>query len=125
MTEQLERTVAFHVDSEVGTLRKVIVNLPGLAHARLTPTNAEELLFDDVIWVTRAKEEHDAFCGVMRDRGVEVLHAPSSSSTFSRYWRRASGCSIACLTSATSASTWREWVRSGAEQLQPRNWWIF
>ncbi len=65
----------FHVDSEVGTLRKVIVHRPGLEHLRLTPSNAEELLFDDVIWVKRAKEEHDAFCEVMRDRGVEVFYA--------------------------------------------------
>jgi arginine deiminase len=42
---------------------------------RLTPANAEELLFDDVIWVKRAEEEHDAFCSVMRDRGVQVLEA--------------------------------------------------
>jgi arginine deiminase len=73
MTEQLDRAVAFSVESEVGTLRKVIVHRPGLEHTRLTPTNAEELLFDDVIWVKRAKEEHDAFVSVMRDRGVEVL----------------------------------------------------
>ena len=73
MTEQLERAVAYGVDSEVGVLRKVVVHRPGLEHTRLTPTNAEELLFDDVIWVKRAKEEHDAFCSVMRDRGVEVL----------------------------------------------------
>jgi arginine deiminase len=63
------------VDSEVGKLRKVLVHRPGLEHTRLTPTNAEELLFDDVIWVKRAKEEHDAFCSVMRDRGVEVYEA--------------------------------------------------
>jgi arginine deiminase len=76
MTEQLEAAaVSLGVDSEVGTLRKVIVHRPGLEHTRLTPTNAEELLFDDVIWVKRAKEEHDAFVSVMRDRGVEVLHA--------------------------------------------------
>ncbi|HUO71156.1 MAG TPA: arginine deiminase [Solirubrobacteraceae bacterium] len=75
MSEQLERALSCHVDSEVGRLRKVIVHRPGLAHTRLTPSNAQELLFDDVIWVKRAKEEHDAFCGVIRDRGVEVLHA--------------------------------------------------
>ena len=75
MTEQLETGVAFRVDSEVGTLRKVIVHRPGLEHTRLTPSNAEALLFDDVIWVKRAKEEHDAFCSVMRDRGVEVYEA--------------------------------------------------
>jgi arginine deiminase len=34
-----------------------------------------DLLFDDVIWVDRAEEEHDAFTGVMRDRGVNVLYA--------------------------------------------------
>jgi arginine deiminase len=73
MTEQLERALAFGVDSEVGVLHKVIVHRPGLEHTRLTPTNAEELLFDDVIWVKRAKEEHEAFCSVMRDRRVEVI----------------------------------------------------
>src|SRR5271157_1055323 len=61
--------------SEVGRLRKVIVHRPGLEHARLTPSNAEELLFDDVLWVSRAKAEHDMFTEVMRERGVEVFHA--------------------------------------------------
>jgi arginine deiminase len=59
--------------SEVGRLRKVLVHRPGLEHTRLTPSNAEELLFDDVLWVARAKAEHDMFCEVMRDRGVEVF----------------------------------------------------
>jgi arginine deiminase len=75
MADQLERSVSLSVDSEVGTLRKVVVHRPGLAHTRLTPANAADLLFDDVIWVKRAKEEHDAFVSVMRDRGVEVLYA--------------------------------------------------
>jgi arginine deiminase len=65
----------FGVHSEVGRLRKVIVHRPGLEHTRLTPSNAEELLFDDVIWVARAKSEHDMFAEVMRDRGVEVFEA--------------------------------------------------
>jgi len=73
MAEQPDQTSVFGASSEVGTLRRVIVHRPGLEHTRLTPSNAQELLFDDVIWVKRAKEEHDAFCGVMRDRGVEVL----------------------------------------------------
>src|SRR4051794_26324022 len=67
--------MAFGVHSEVGKLRKVMVHRPGLEHRRLTPSNAEELLFDDVLWVERAEEEHDAFCKVMRDRGVEVFLA--------------------------------------------------
>jgi arginine deiminase len=52
-----------------------MVHRPGLEHTRLTPSNAGELLFDDVLWVSRAKSEHDAFCEVMRDRGVEVFEA--------------------------------------------------
>ncbi|HEY2653134.1 MAG TPA: arginine deiminase family protein, partial [Solirubrobacteraceae bacterium] len=60
-------------NSEVGTLRTVIVHRPDLAHERLSPTNCQELLFDDVIWVRRAREEFDAFVEVMRGRGAEVL----------------------------------------------------
>ena len=67
--------MALGVHSEVGRLRKVMVHRPGLEHARLTPSNAEELLFDDVIWVARAKQEHDRFVEVMRERGVEVFEA--------------------------------------------------
>jgi arginine deiminase len=51
------------VHSEVGMLRRVIVHRPGLEHTRLTPSSAEELLFDDVIWVARAKAEYDMFAG--------------------------------------------------------------
>lgn len=65
--------MGFSVQSEVGKLRKVLVHRPGLEHSRLTPSNAEELLFDDVLWVKQAKNEHDAFCEVMRERGVEVF----------------------------------------------------
>ncbi|MGX6447494.1 arginine deiminase [Patulibacter sp. S7RM1-6] len=67
--------MSFRVDSEVGTLRKVIVHRPGLEQRRLTPDNAEELLFDDVIWVRKAKEEHAAFVELLRGRGVEVFDA--------------------------------------------------
>src|SRR3954469_7996845 len=61
------------VHSEVGKLRRVMVHRPGLEHARLTPSNAAELLFDDVIWVAKAKQEHDAFVEAMRERDVEVF----------------------------------------------------
>jgi arginine deiminase len=60
-------------NSEVGTLRTVMVHRPDVAHERLTPTNCHELLFDDVIWVRRARQEFDAFVDLMRSRGVEVL----------------------------------------------------
>jgi arginine deiminase len=64
----------YHVDSEVGQLKSVIVHRPGLELARLTPSNVEDLLFDDVMWAARAREEHDAFTMKLRDKGVEVLH---------------------------------------------------
>jgi arginine deiminase len=60
------------VHSEVGKLRKVIVHRPDLSLTRLTPSNHDELLFDDVLWVERAQQEHDQFVHVLRDRGIEV-----------------------------------------------------
>src|SRR5437588_4851453 len=64
---------ALGANSEVGTLRTVIVHRPDKAHERLSPTNCRELLFDDVIWVRRARQEHDAFVDLMREDDVEVL----------------------------------------------------
>lgn len=69
-----QRPVLYHVDSEVGPLRQVIVHRPGTELKRLTPENRESLLFDDVVWVHRAQEEHDRFTGILREHGVEVLY---------------------------------------------------
>jgi arginine deiminase len=66
-------TTRLSVDSEVGTLRRVVVHRPGLELRRLTPDNRAELLFDDVVWVERAGEEHDALVTALDTRGVEVL----------------------------------------------------
>ena len=60
------------VHSEIGKLKKVIVHRPGLAIARLTPSNCAELLFDDVLWVKQARQEHLAFVDEMRHRGIDV-----------------------------------------------------
>ncbi len=64
---------AFGVHSEAGRLRKVMVCSPGLAHQRLTPSNCDDLLFDDVIWVSQAKRDHFDFVTKMRERGVDVV----------------------------------------------------
>jgi len=64
----------FHVDSEVGRLHQAIVHRPGLELSRLTPRNVDGLLFDDVMWAQRAREEHDAFVQKLRDKGVRVHH---------------------------------------------------
>ncbi|RIK23596.1 MAG: arginine deiminase [Anaerolineae bacterium] len=67
-------TNQFGVHSEVGKLRKVIVHRPDLSLKRLTPSNHDDLLFDDVLWVERAQWEHDQFVKIMRDRGTEVFY---------------------------------------------------
>lgn len=61
------------VHSEVGRLRKVLVHRPDLSLKRLTPDNCHALLFDDVLWVKRARQEHDMFVDALKERGVEVL----------------------------------------------------
>lgn len=63
-----------HVGSEVGPLRRVVLHRPGLELSRLTPANKDQLLFDDVLWVKRARQEHDAFADALVERGVEVLY---------------------------------------------------
>ena len=62
----------FHVDSEVGRLRQVILHRPDLELKRLTPDNAADLLFDDLLWVSEAQAEHDAFAEALRQRDVTV-----------------------------------------------------
>ena len=71
-SEKAKETV-LGVHSEVGTLRKVMVCSPGLAHQRLTPTNSDELLFDEVPWVDQARRDHFDFINKMRNRDVEVV----------------------------------------------------
>jgi len=62
------------VHSEVGRLHRAIVHRPGLELSRLTPSNCDELLFDDVLWADKARQEHDAFADVLRHQGVTVHH---------------------------------------------------
>jgi arginine deiminase len=61
------------VHSEIGKLRTVLVCRPGLAHQRLTPGNRADLLFDDVLWVSEAQNDHADFVAAMAARGIEVL----------------------------------------------------
>ena len=63
-----------NVSSEIGPLRSVMVHRPGIEIARITPDNKEALLFDDLLWLERAQEEHDRFTSIMTDRGIEVLY---------------------------------------------------
>ncbi|MER9462685.1 arginine deiminase [Mesorhizobium sp. M0387] len=79
------------VHSEVGRLREVMVHRPDLSLRRLTPENCKALLFDDVLWVKRARQEHDVFVDALRERGVLVhsfgeLLAQTMSLTKARDW---------------------------------------
>jgi len=69
----MSKSNSLGVHSEAGTLRSVLVCRPGLAHRRLTPGNCDSLLFDSVLWVERAMEDHARFVDVMVAAGVEVL----------------------------------------------------
>ncbi len=60
------------VSSEIGRLREVILHRPGLELRRLTPANKDTLLFDELVWVGKAQQEHDLFAGVLRGQGVTV-----------------------------------------------------
>jgi arginine deiminase len=61
------------VHSEIGRLREVMVHRPDLSLQRLTPDNCKALLFDDVLWVKKARQEHDAFVDTLRERSVTVF----------------------------------------------------
>src|SRR5947209_5434641 len=60
--------------SEVRPLRLVLRHSPGGRLSRLTPGNRHALLFDDLPWLDRARDEHDEFASVLRDRGAEVMY---------------------------------------------------
>lgn len=62
------------VTSEVGRLREAIVHRPDLELRRLTPANKDSLLFDELLWVSEAQEEHDGFVRVLEQEGVRVRY---------------------------------------------------
>src|SRR5205085_9761936 len=75
MTDRSATRLGVH--SEVGRLRQVVLHRPGLELERLTPATVHELLFEDVLWAERAREEHDAFADVLGERGI-VAHLLST-----------------------------------------------
>ena len=63
-----------NINSEIGKLKTVILHRPGKELEGLTPEYLEKLLFDDIPYLEKAQAEHNAFAGVLRERGVEVLY---------------------------------------------------
>ena len=110
----------FGVHSEVGTLRKVMVHRPELSLQRLTPTNHDDLLFDDVLWVERAQYEHDQFVAKMRDRGVEVyLLRDLLGETLAASEEAGAGWSSSPHRSSRSASPWSTRCGPCCWEMQP------
>ena len=67
--------MTLNVTSEIGTLRSVLVHLPGAEIDRMVPSMMEELLFDDILFGGRAREEHRRFQQVLGYVADEVLDA--------------------------------------------------
>jgi len=63
------------VTSEVGRLRTVLVHEPGPEVDQMVPAMMEELLFDDILFGERVREEHRRFRRLMQLLGIEVLDA--------------------------------------------------
>ena len=100
-------SAGYGVHSEVGKLRKVLVCSPGLAHERLTPTNCDDLLFDDVLWVQNARRDHFDFIDKMRDRGRRGRRAARPADRDDgRSPRRRPGCWTARSSPTRSGSGW-------------------
>ena len=118
MTQAVPVSSKYAVNSEVGRLRKVLVCAPGLAHSRLTPSNCDELLFDDVLWVQNAKRDHFDFMSKMRDQGVEVVELHEVLAETMANLRRGRGCwtarsppmKWAPVSSMTLGRTWTAWM---------------
>lgn len=63
------------VTSEVGRLRRALVHEPGPEVDRMVPSMMEELLFDDILYGERAREEHRRLKRLLQLLGVEVVEA--------------------------------------------------
>lgn len=62
------------VRNEISPLRTVLLHRPGRELEHLSPHTMEQLLFDDIPYLYKAQEEHDAFAATLRGHGVEVLY---------------------------------------------------
>ena len=62
------------VRNEIQPLKKVLLHRPGRELLKLTPKRLGELLFDDIPFLKVAQREHDAFAGLLRQNGAEVVY---------------------------------------------------
>lgn len=58
------RPVSFGVRSETDHLRQVIVHTPGAEMDMVSPLDREALLFEDILFLSHARKEHELMCAV-------------------------------------------------------------
>lgn len=63
-----------YVGSEIGKLQRVFLHRPGKEIKRITIDNKDELLIDEIIWLERARKNHDEFAELLRQNGAEVVY---------------------------------------------------
>ena len=115
--------MTFHVDSEIGQLHQAIVHRPGLELSRLTPDNIGELLFDDVMWAAKAKEQHDAFAEALRDKGVQVhYYGQLLGETLELARRDGSSSSIGSARPRSSVRPWSTRSAGSSRTSTGRRW---
>ncbi|MBQ6410423.1 MAG: hypothetical protein IJI16_00570 [Atopobiaceae bacterium] len=61
------------IHSEIGKLNQVIVHRPGNEFKMIHPSMLSEQLFEGTPNLLHSQAEHDAFTGILRDAGVEVI----------------------------------------------------
>ena len=54
------------VTSEIGSLKRVLLQRPGRELEHLSPNTMEQLLFDDIPYLYGAQQEHDCFAEILR-----------------------------------------------------------
>ena len=62
------------VQSEIGQLKRVLLQRPGRELEYLSPNTMDQLLFEDIPYLYGAQEEHDNFAALLRSQGVEVVY---------------------------------------------------
>jgi arginine deiminase len=67
-------TYMIGVASEIGILQKVLLHRPGSEFERLTPKYLEEMLFEDIPYLKKIREEHDKFAETLCSLGCEVYY---------------------------------------------------
>jgi arginine deiminase len=110
---------AHGVDSEIGTLRTVLVHRPGLELKRMTPRTKDRVLFEALPWVGRAQQEHDVFTQSLRDQGVEVLYVTELLQDVLEYQPARDGAIAAVLAGTALGDELRAQLHEHLDSLGP------